>query len=352
MTVVAHGTDVGWHYGVLEVSLGAELPTVDRIDMWHEHVGHNHGPVHTRIEWPEGFSGRTWTQRALTTRGGTDSGMLQLVEFASSAIDYTRSNEVARNAGDDSARLIIPIDGRILLAQSDHAVCVEPGRMGILRWNQDMAMSHGDDFRAYILNIPAYALPPARDPRGALGIQPKNFILNNIRRMVDSLAADRRSVTAPEFVEFSRAIVDLVAGTLDDRRAPELDAHARLVADARRRIHLYSNDSDLTVRTLAESLGISRRQLETAMKKVAGRTPGQVLRETRLRRAYDLLADPDATEDVVDVATACGYSSLSGFRTSFVDRFGILPGEVKHRARSSQRPAPRPEKRAQLPHFS
>lgn len=332
--MVGHGTDTGWHYGVFQVSLGTDLPAIDRIDMWHEHVGHNHGPVHTRIDRPDGFEGRTWTQQALSTRGGTDPGKFQLVEFASSAIDYIRSDEIARNAGDDSARLIIPLDGRILLAQSDHAVSVEPGGMGILRWNRDMAMSHGDDFRAYILNIPAYALPPAREPRGPLGIQPKNFILNNVRRMVDSLATDRRTVTATEFVEFSRAIVDLVAGTLDDRRAPELDAHARLVAAARRRIQLYGNDSNLTVRTLAESLGTSRRQLETAMKKVTGRTPGQELRETRLRRAYDLLADPDATTDIVDVATSCGYSSLSGFRTSFVDRFGVLPGEVKHRARS------------------
>ncbi|WP_157121678.1 helix-turn-helix transcriptional regulator [Nocardia miyunensis] len=333
--MAAHGTDAGVRYGVFQTSIGADLPAVDRIDMWHEHVGHNHGPVRTRIESPEGFQGWTWTQQALTTPDSNDPNKLQLVEFGSSAIEYTRSDEIAKNAGDDSARLLIPLDGQVHLAQCDHAVSLGPGEIGIVRWDREMAMSHGDDARAYILNIPAYALPPARGPRGPLGIQPKNFILNNIRRMIYSLAADRRTVTSTEFVEFSRAIIDLVGGTLDDRRAPELDSHARLAAAARRRIHLYSHDPDLTVRTLAEGLGTSRRRLETAMKKVTGRSPGQELRETRLRRAYELLADPGATQDVVDIATSCGYNSLSGFRASFVDRFGLLPGEVKHRARQS-----------------
>ncbi|MGY2060289.1 helix-turn-helix transcriptional regulator, partial [Nocardia gipuzkoensis] len=131
-------------------------------------------------------------------------------------------------------------------------------------------------------------------------------------------------------------LVDLVAGALDEQRAPELDVYARITADARRRIALYSDDPSLSVKTLADSLGCSRRQLEIAMKAVTGKAPGDELRETRLRRAYERLADPDSPQAIVDVATASGYNSLSGFRASFAARFGIQPGELKTRAREAR----------------
>lgn len=339
MVAVTKGSGPGMHYDVFEVSLGTDLAAADRIAMWQDHVGRNQGVAQTRIERPRDFSGRTWTQRASAARDADlDPDKLQLVEFASHAIDYERSAKMARDSDDRSARLVLPIVGQIHLCQLDHAVNVGRGRLGVVRWDEDTIVSHGDELRAYILNIPPYALPQSRGPRGPLGIQPKNFILANVRTMIDNLAKNRATVTPAEFVEFSRAIVDLVAGTLDDRRAPELDAQARLVAAARRRIQLYSSDPGLTVGTLAEHLGVSIRHLQNAMKAVTRHTLGEELRATRLQHAYQMLTDPDSTQDIVDVATACGYSSLSGFRDAFVTRFDIQPGELRVRVRASERP--------------
>ncbi|MBY8862056.1 AraC family transcriptional regulator [Nocardia sp. CA2R105] len=337
--VVTKGADPSVHYDVFEVSLDAGLPAVDRIDRWRDHVGRNQGEAVTRIGEPMNFWGRTWTQQALTTRNDDgDPNRIQLVEFASSAIDYNRSDKAARSGEDHSARLFIPLAGEIHLAQSDHAASIGPGQMGVLRWDRGIALSHGDDVRAYILHLPAYVLPPARDPQGALGIQPKNFILRNVRSMVDSLAGDRATLSSAEFVDFGRAIVDLIAGTLDERRAPELDNYARTVANARRRIHLYYSDSDLTVGTVAEHLGVSTRYLQGAMKKVAQHSLAEELRTIRLERARDLLqAESETRLDIVDVATACGYSSLSGFRDAFVAKYGIQPGEFRLRTSASDR---------------
>ncbi|WP_068023296.1 AraC family transcriptional regulator [Nocardia mexicana] len=322
-------------YEVFEVALGDDLPAVDRIDMWRAHVGGNQGTADAEIGSPQDFSGHTWTQRALSGRDN-DPGQLQLVEFASTAIVYDRSDEAAKSDCDDSARLVIPLDGQIRLCQSGHEVCVGPGRMGVLRWGQAMVMSHGDGFRGYIFNIPSYVLPPAGDPRGRLGLRPHNAILRTVRGMADNLAVDRHALSGAEFVAIGRSMVDLVAGTLDVRRAPELDGYARLAAQARRRIRLYHSDPMMTVETLAESLGCSKRHLETAMKKALGRSPGAELRETRLLRAFDMLSDPDNTEVVVGVAALCGYNSVSGFRESFVRRFGVQPGELQLQARSDR----------------
>ncbi|MBB5918831.1 AraC-like DNA-binding protein [Nocardia transvalensis] len=330
---MAKSADAGLRYEVFEVSLGTDLPAADRTDMWRDHVGGNQGTAETLFGSRNAFVGHTWTQRALG-RKENDPDQLQLVEFASSAIVYDRCDAAAKADGDDSARLVIPLDGRIGLRQAGHAVCAGPGELGVLRWDRGMVMSHDDGFRAFILNIPAYALPPAADPRGALGIRPQNAVLRTVRLLAGNLAADRHGLTPVEFVAIGRSLIDLVAGTLDDRQAPQLDGYARLIADACRRIRLYSDDPRLTVQTLADSLGCSRRRLELAMKTVTGRTPGEELRETRLRRAYERLADPDNTQAVVDIATSCGYTSMSWFRAAFVARFDIHPGELRQRART------------------
>lgn len=335
-------TDPGERYDVFAVSLDAGLPEVDRIDMWRDHVGRNQGAAETRIENTKDFVGWTWTQVALTSgNGDSDPNRIQLVEFGSSAIDYTRSGKIARADGDESARLFIPVEGTIDLAQSDYSATIKPGGMGVVRWNLETHLSHKDDLRAYIVNLPPYALPSSHDPQGPLGIQPKNFVLKNVRMLVENLTAHRHLVSAEEFIAVGHVIIDLIAGTLDERRAPELDGYARVVADARRRIRLYYSDSNLTVGTVAEQLGVSPRYLQRAVNKLGQRSLGEELRTIRLERARDLLlASSETIPDIVDVATACGYSSLSGFRDAFAAKYGIQAGEFAVQARSSDQQPP------------
>ncbi|WP_433575610.1 helix-turn-helix domain-containing protein [Nocardia brasiliensis] len=334
MVVWSKDTDLGLAYCVRQGSLGAERPATDRTDIWRDYVGANLGTATIRFGSPTDFWADAWTQQALAKRD-KDPDQLQLNEVASGAVTYDRSDDAAKSDGDDSARLYVPLSGRMKLRQFDHAVELEPGQMGVVRFDRGMTMSHGDDFRGYILNIPSYALPPAREPRGPLGMRPQNAILRTVRLLVDNLAAERLELTETEFIAISRSLVDLVAGALDDRRAPQLDAYARIAADARRRIQLYSDDWRLSVQSLADGLGCSRRQLEIAMKTVTGNTPGEELRETRLQRAYERLADPNNTQAIVDIATSSGYGSLSGFRAAFAARFDRQPGELKLRARST-----------------
>ncbi|MCM6777600.1 AraC family transcriptional regulator [Nocardia sp. CDC159] len=348
MVVVPWSQDLSLSYDVCRASLGEEYSAVDRTDIWCGMVGCGLGTTTTRFGSPRGFWGKTWTQRALA-RWDRDPDQLQLIEFASGAVTYDRSDKAAASDGDDSAGLYIALNGRIRLLQSDHAAELGPGHMGVVRYCQGARVSYDDGFHGYLLSIPSYALPPARDPHGRLGLRPQNAVLRTVRLLADNLAAERLELEGAEFIAISRALVDLVAGALDERRAPQLDVYARIAADACRRIDLYSDDPRLSVQTLADSLGCSRRQLEIAMKTVSGTTPGEQLRETRLRRAYERLADPDNTQAIVDVATSSGYNSLSGFRASFAARFGIQPGELKLQARSTDQAQPRPKPHRRSP---
>lgn len=331
-------------YEVAQARLGLDISAVDRTDLWRGYVAHNRGALDIQFDSPADFWAEVWTQRAVASRSNSP-GCLEFVEFVSGAAAYERSDDIAASDGDDTAGLYITVEGRVNLRQNDHAVELGPGRMGVVRYDQGMGVSHSDGAHGYLVSIPSYVLPAAREPRGLLGINPKNAILKTVRLLAGNLAAERLQLTAAEFTAISRALVDLVAGALDHQRAPQLDVYARIAADARRRIELYSNDPRLTVQTLADSLGCSRRQLELAMKTATGSTPGEQLRETRLQRAYERLADPENREAIVDVAMSTGYSSLSGFRASFAARFDMQPGELKLRARSSDLSPPRPPHR-------
>ncbi|AFU02626.1 helix-turn-helix domain-containing protein [Nocardia brasiliensis] len=328
-------------YEVVQACLGPELSAVDRTDLWRDYVARNRGRLEVRFDSPADFWAEVWTQRAVATRSNS-TGCLEFVEFVSGAAVYERSDEIAESGGDDTAGLYITIEGRVTLHQDDHAVELGPGRMGVVRYDQGMGVSHGDGAHGYLVGIPSYVLPSVREPRGLLRINRQNAILKSIRLLAGTLAAERLQLTATEFATIGKALVDLVAGVLDQQRAPQLDTYARIAADARRRIELYSNDPRLTVQTLADSLGCSRRQLEIAMKTATGSTPGEQLRETRLQRAYERLTDPENREAIVDVATSTGYSSLSGFRASFAARFDVQPGELKLRSRSSDPSPSRP----------
>ena len=65
------------------------------------------------------------------------------------------------------------------------------------------------------------------------------------------------------------------------------------------------------------------------MKKQAGKTPQQYVRELRLLRAYDLIQSTDLPFE--DVANAVGYFSFSHFSTTFKERFGLTPAALRKR---------------------
>ena len=53
----------------------------------------------------------------------------------------------------------------------------------------------------------------------------------------------------------------------------------------------------------------------------------ELLRTTRLKRAYELLLTTD--KSVSEVAYAVGFSAPSYFTKCFKDEYGMVPGEVK-----------------------
>lgn len=81
------------------------------------------------------------------------------------------------------------------------------------------------------------------------------------------------------------------------------------------------------VNELARQAGMSHFVLSRKLHDAAGKTISQFIRETRLKRALELLQEGDITS--AEVAYKTGFGSPTYFNTCFNDFFGYPPGTVK-----------------------
>ena len=87
------------------------------------------------------------------------------------------------------------------------------------------------------------------------------------------------------------------------------------------------DDSDVSVEDLAADMNLSRVQLYRKVKSITGSSPVELLRNTRLKKAYQLLLTTD--KSVSEVAYTVGFTAPSYFTKCFKNEYGMVPGEVK-----------------------
>ena len=85
-----------------------------------------------------------------------------------------------------------------------------------------------------------------------------------------------------------------------------------------------------SVENLARSAGLSRSMLHRKLKKITGKSAGELITEIRLARARELLENKAGT--VSEIAFQVGFTDPSYFTKVFKKHFNVLPGEVRKEA--------------------
>jgi AraC-like DNA-binding protein len=86
-------------------------------------------------------------------------------------------------------------------------------------------------------------------------------------------------------------------------------------------------ESEITIAGFAKQLGTSKSQLARRLSSLAGLSPNDFVKEFRLRKAVDLMADH--TMNVAEVTMAVGYTNPSYFAKCFRKRFGHAPSSYQ-----------------------
>jgi transcriptional regulator GlxA family with amidase domain len=92
-------------------------------------------------------------------------------------------------------------------------------------------------------------------------------------------------------------------------------------------------DRAITIEELASQTNASIRALYAAFKKSRGYSPMTFAKTVRLRRARQMLMEPNQRTSVSVVAFKCGFGNLGHFARDFRETFGELPSETLSRTR-------------------
>jgi ABC-type sugar transport system substrate-binding protein len=108
---------------------------------------------------------------------------------------------------------------------------------------------------------------------------------------------------------------------------PSVVAESAFLARFREVVEARMEDSEVSVDDLAAEMSLSRVQLYRKIKTITGSSPVELLRSTRLKRAYQMLLTTD--KSVSEVAYAVGFTAPSYFSKCFKEEYGMVPGDIR-----------------------
>lgn len=110
---------------------------------------------------------------------------------------------------------------------------------------------------------------------------------------------------------------------------PNSSLDDRFLAKVRKIIDERLSDSDFGVEQLGDIVGMSRAQLYRKVKALTNYSPVELIRNTRLKRAQQMLAQGDET--IAQVAYSVGFTAPSYFTKCYKEYFGEMPNELVKR---------------------
>lgn len=284
---------------------------------WKQHVTPLQGAFdfHFPGHPDEVFTGSSVVQR---------QGHRVLAQFTSTGMRYHRTARNAASDGDAGLRLVVPVAGRIGLTTGRDTVDLAPGRVGVFRMDHPMALEHATGMVGLIATVPEGVIP-GRLTDGMppdLGQRPMAALLSSHMAQLNAL---RDTMTSRQFTQGTEVMFQLLRYALEGEEAEAPRNVCSIAEAARRHVLAHSDDPDLSMRSLAAACHCSVSQL---YKSLDGVRPAELLRTTRLEKAWDRLRDP-RFRTIADIATASGFNHLTTFHQAFVHHFHITPGAAR-----------------------
>lgn len=113
--------------------------------------------------------------------------------------------------------------------------------------------------------------------------------------------------------------------TLNTQHSPSPDR--RFLDTFLKAMDKHMSNTNLKIEVIGDEIGLSRVQLYRKVKALTGMTPIEILRETRLKRAMQLLKTTDKT--VSEIANEVGFATPGYFSSCFKKQYDKYPTDVR-----------------------
>ena len=149
--------------------------------------------------------------------------------------------------------------------------------------------------------------------KGADSYIPKPFNIRYLQKRIEKLIQSRETLKQKYTGELDVAEDDIKVVTSDEK----------LIQRLNEKLKEQISNPDLDVNMLSKDLGISRVHLNRRLKAITNDTPGNYIRNYRLKHAVWLLLNKNMT--IAEIAYAVGFSSLAYFSNIFKKHYGMTP---------------------------
>lgn len=147
----------------------------------------------------------------------------------------------------------------------------------------------------------------------------KPFSVDLLLANIASLLANRQKLR-----QLFKAEKEADKPVVEDK-APSPDRH--FLDTFLKALDKHMGNTNLKIEALGDEMGLSRVQLYRKVKALTGMTPVEILRETRLKRAMQLLKTTDKT--VSEIANEVGFATPGYFSSCFKKQYDKYPTDVR-----------------------
>ncbi len=159
---------------------------------------------------------------------------------------------------------------------------------------------------------------------GATDYITKPFSMEYLKARIANIIAEREMLQRL----YQKSLIDEdknIVVEQKDAETPEMREAAKIIEA----VNKILPDFDATVDSLAEELMISRTALSAKCKTYFSLTPNEVIRDVRLRKAVELMKDPDM--NIQQIAIEVGISDQRYFSRVFKQKYGVTPSEFRNK---------------------
>lgn len=300
---------------------------------------------------------RMWERhRSVLKRGRRYRLRWHQAELRKTALSYGQTSSALHiECGpiSDSVHISMHEAGRLKHWVDGHLAVAAPTRGVVHRPGQDLTLET-EPFSLLLLTFDGpyvrQCLQPRFEQGSSMAEWPTEFSLTTpsgrtlralTRWMAGELDQPRSEILMSDCAAQSleRTLLTLFLECLAEQ-SPADEPHAYHLSEARVRRTEEWIDAHFTdpvgVEDLARVAGVSVRSVQTAFRRLRGRTPMQVVLRRRLEASQDMLSRTAPGTTVTQIAAECGFFNFGRFSRQYQDMFGETPSQTLARRRLSR----------------